>query len=450
MDAVKEGFKIDSRLEFEDADANPLNDLVARIPVDKIRFTPETPSEDRESPDVTLITPSSIRSPNPSNSDGMETDSDNSDDSDDDDEVEAPPVRQFVQMAKPVLGLSPKIEEKEEEEEALLVATKSEVAIPQEREVDFLAGIFTKLEEEQMPNFVRRFDRRGDDALSILRDMHPGAEISLVQAGSGVSAPRIVKIDGKPRYILKKTCLHKNGRRELINKDPETFSDGTPRAIANAVREHCVDNPRNILDQDYPYMNMIQREKMAAIMGGEIGVFVPKTELLECSDGSTYSLHDFVENEGTVKSLIGEGKELNIDIQSFQDMVIGDILGENQDRSFDNMLVKTINGKHVLIPIDHALMMQQSNFQSAMESRAYKGNRSWHQWDIKNEFLTAESIRKIQAMDANKIIHALEAGGLVVDNKMRSSIIRNCKYLKDAISSGPITAAALFEGFMRL
>lgn len=288
------------------------------------------------------------------------------------------------------------------------------------------------LSKKEASNYITQFDYSfpNQSIHEILQSKYQDHHIDLVNTERGFSSSKIVRINGVSKGILKKVLppetLFTFHWDEVVSHLDLTQGD----TLAEKVQILFITYPNQISYSSYPFCNFAQREKLAYVIGEDLGV--PYTEVIEASDG-IFSLQAFVLNQ--VMDLDSkEGLSL-VNLQDLQDIGILDILTENQDRNADNILM-TPCPQFKLVPIDHAMTFQQP-LRLCSRSNFSEGFRApcWLNWEASNQALTELTKNKINRLNAIATLKRAKSLGLVVDQKVRDSLIANVSFLKKAIKS---------------
>lgn len=146
---------------------------------------------------------------------------------------------------------------------------------------------------------------------------------------------------------------------EFIEENEETFTKNVQQFLEIGFSSL-------LHKQIGPYYTGAKNEKIAELVGESLGIEIPKTEIIMTSDQKVFSLHAFVENQGSFSnaSAANTNNPINlneIDLESIQLMFVLDGLIQNHDRNDDNMLR---NGNKITL-IDHALSLQGNTRASA-------------------------------------------------------------------------------------
>jgi len=316
----------------------------------------------------------------------------------------------------------------------------------------------TRLEKspENLSRFVAKYDS-GSPEQSIeeaLKAKHPRGELNFASTGAGTTETSFAKVNGQSRYIAKRVSLPMGvfGSRWGDVREQLEYTEG--EGVVGKVEGLFMQHPNRILTHDYPHLNFAQREKLAYVIGKNLGV--PKTEVVLTKDGA-YSLHDFVKNEGDViryPRFKSREVQNRIDLDSLQNIVVLDILTENQDRNGGNILVASPK-RHwwsclspstpsiKLIPIDHALTFQKRTFGFDSVVACWKG------WEKAALPLTDRTKRMIRGLDGNRMLAEARLAGLEIDPKVGGALPRNIQFLKDEIRRNPrISSRELHNRFL--
>jgi len=305
------------------------------------------------------------------------------------------------------------------------------------------------LEMTEAHRFIARFDLSAPEQSikEAFRAKYPGKNIQFVDIAEGVTDTKIVKVNGVAQHILKKVSLP-----DGFFKDHWNAVEARLKPVGGDVREQVsrlfLDDPGQILVQDYSHLNNAQREKLAYVFGADLGV--PRTEVLKARNG-IFSLHDFVENRGSARKfdLASDENQAFINVQDLQNIGILDILLENQDRNPGNILVVPSFGSTQLnlVPIDHALSFQKKDFHKNL-CLAESKPPCWIVYEKSNEPLTDQTKKSIASLDAGVMLQDAVDQGLVVDQKVNEALHRNIIFLQSAIRDKPhITLNELYRAF---
>jgi len=307
------------------------------------------------------------------------------------------------------------------------------------------------LEQAKMHLYIRKFDidGMGESILNVLRAKYPNCDMQLRNIVEGKTDTKRVLVDGIATHILKRVSLpHTIFLPPTWESLKIRLMFSSVSKISSQVRNVFFENPGVILQQVYPHFNNAMREKLAYVVGENLGV--PFTEVLKANEG-TFSLHSFVPNKGSARTLdlLKPSNQMKVNLQSLQNMGILDILLENQDRNPGNILVNiNSKGEYIFTPIDHALTYQHKSFKIAV-SLANLKLPCWTKWSKADEALTDETILLIQKFSSEELLTKIEKNGLVVDDKVRNSIIENVLFLQKTVHLDPaITLNKIYELFI--
>lgn len=313
------------------------------------------------------------------------------------------------------------------------------IIIPQDdpTQTDVQAEL-AKVEKAEMGRYIARFDL-GDASVTVeefLQSKYPGSKITFREAEEGVTGTRIVKVDGVATHMLKRVRLPQNifgdHWRDLLSHLRYTRKT----ELLDQVRTVFLENPGQILTQDYPHFNYAHREKLAFVVGSDLGV--PKTETLLAIEGM-YSLHTYVPSAGSARTfdIAKEEHQKRIHVQSLQNMGILDMVLESQDRGPGNILVVPQEPNELfLVPVDHSLTLQHEEFKKLLRMGGIKPP-CWLHWEKANLPLTEESKQRIARLDPEEIIAKAKEQGLIADSKVETSIRENIRCLQKIVSSHP-------------
>jgi hypothetical protein len=266
--------------------------------------------------------------------------------------------------------------------------------------------------------------------------------VELVNIEAGISDTRLVKVGGKNKSIVKRVALP----AELLDRS------AVKEAIAGIVLEglKSYGNMQRELDafittkitdhfdkQIAPYYTGANREKLAELVGAELGVYVPEVEILKGKGDKVYSTHKFVKHASALHNLEIPKNELNV--QSVQDIFILDAMIKNQDRHAGNLLF-TQDGK--AIPIDHALSLQgiKKDYNSTLNT-AYLNSSLKLLPGHANKPLTKESIEKIKKFNVDRLLgKATVSKRLKVETDVKNGLRERSTRAKQAVLIPGITA----------
>jgi len=301
-----------------------------------------------------------------------------------------------------------------------------------------------RLESEQMHHYISKFDIDSPEntILEILQGKYQDSKLELIPIDEGVTSTKLVLVDGIAKHILKSNCLPGN----IDWKTIRVLLESTGRKnLSEQVYELFFKQPHQVVRQEFPHFNNVQREKLAYIIGASLGV--PKTDVIR-AQGGVFSLHDFVPNRGSARTfdILREDNQAQVDVQSLQNIGILDILLESQDRNAGNIMIQ--KGAVVLVPIDHALSLQKVKFDVRKNQDIKKP--IWTKLTMAKEFLTGETIDIINALNPDDLVNQLLKNGIAVDVKIARSIYENVAFLKYQIRGKKITTLLeLYESFYK-
>ncbi|MCB1074807.1 MAG: hypothetical protein KDK59_04655 [Simkania sp.] len=306
------------------------------------------------------------------------------------------------------------------------------------------------LELRTANQFIFQFDHEAGSSKEFFKARYPDQKVTYTTIQEGASNATVVKIDGTAKYVLKKTTLppqvfdeisHWKGVSQILK-----YAKGA--SLSEKVKDLFFKNPGQVLPQTFPHVNYGQREKLASIVGSQLKIVVPESSTLYTPEG-LYTIHTYIPNAGSALAfdVAKVENQAKVSLQSLQDIGILDILLENQDRNPGNILVipRIVipeggrgPSREVLdlIPVDHALTLQHSNFWASM-AFSHHQDPCWRTWSKANAPLTSTTIEKIKMLDANVLLKSLEEGGLIVDDKIASSITKNIAILQKGVQINP-------------
>ncbi|MCB1107972.1 MAG: hypothetical protein KDK76_07755 [Chlamydiia bacterium] len=274
----------------------------------------------------------------------------------------------------------------------------------------------------------------------------------------GVTDTKVVKTDEQARLILKRVSLPNSGIMWTILK--EKITESNQPLMKDKLQEVLITNIMDELNHKAPYTLAAHREKLAYIIGHELGV--PEVKLIKDSSG-VYSVHQFVPSNGSLrKKEFTQGALQNFDTQSLQNIAILDILLGNEDRNAGNILWYEENGVIKLVPIDHALTLQQSSSELntrmgyALEGGGPLAGIPPPYWYLLlkgteklSEPLTAETkqhVREITSQLEQRINEAETT--LILDDDTKKTLRENASRLQQIVNSNEnLTLEGLMKAF---
>lgn len=278
------------------------------------------------------------------------------------------------------------------------------------------------------------------------------AKFLIVEAG--ISDTRLVEVDGKKSFIVKKVGLSKQimstpGVQESIQ---EIIVDGLSNygEMLEKVDEFIkIGINKYFQKQVTPYYTGATNEKIAEIIGRGLKVYVPAVEIVKARGDKVYSSHKYAPHKASLSRLHNDlwiqGKLANLnglDEQSVQDLYILDTLIKNLDRHAGNVLV-TEDRK--VISIDHALSLQGSKSKYDPTPFAIEKNASITMLPSHAcRPLTEASKKKVRDFDLELVIASvLEVHQLVVDPEVLEGLKVRAQRAKQAIQIPGITGHQL-------
>lgn len=203
--------------------------------------------------------------------------------------------------------------------------------------------------------------------------------------------------------------------------------------------------PAQILTHDFPHVSYPNRERLAFLVGEELGV--PHTTVFRAQEGY-YSLHDFVDSLGTWTEvdIDAEKNQPRVELQSLQNIGILDILTENQDRNSSNILVVPVDDRFKLVPIDHALTLQKRDFHAFVSMGDEYQRPCWSRLKDANKPLTEESKNHIRRLaSADGPLARVDSSELQADGE-KIKLQRNAAFMAKMIDKNPnITLLELYK-----
>ncbi len=263
-----------------------------------------------------------------------------------------------------------------------------------------------------------------------------------VNIEEGISDTKLVTLNGKNAYVVKKLALPKVLMQQPKIKEQlaTIFVEGL-KNYGGMVKD--LDNFLTVKIGDFfdkliaPYYTGANREKMAELVGKGLRVYVPEVEIVKTSGDNVYTCHQYIENKGTLKEVKSTPEIINQ--QSMQDIYILDALLKNVDRHLNNIIFSKDNKA---IPIDHSLSLQGSNKSnySTMYS-TFQNNSLSSIPSHANLPLTKESIEKIHNFDVVEVIaNATIVKELILEADVKSELTERAERAKEAIKIPGITA----------
>ena len=302
-----------------------------------------------------------------------------------------------------------------------------------------ITNLLTALEVETRYNYVKSFKNNvNEPIIQFFYKNYPGQEVAFGDVAEGVTDTKIVTIQGTPCYVLKKVSLPETFfSREILQNVTSFFNKSEKKELKEKAKELFIEHPSIWLNTKFPYVVAAQREKLAYIIGKELGV--PKTILLS-DDQGIYSLHSYIPKTTSARKFKLDQQQEKIDLQSLQNIAILDLLIDNQDRNAGNILVLEKDNSLVLIPVDHALTLQQAENYKQLVAMRLEGAAvgitypCWYDFKKINAPLTEKTKKFIDDFDPNTAL-SLAKKTLVLEEKTERVIIANSSQLKEIICS---------------